>query len=53
MYTFKVSRGNADIIRGSRMVKFSKAPVNKSQLPLFMVNHDIVRLDIPASILEI
>ena len=45
--SFKIARCHADVVLSSRVVKFSETPINESELTLFMINHDIVRLDIP------
>lgn len=38
--------GNTHIVLFARMVKLCKSPINQPQLPLFMVDHHIVRLHI-------
>mmetsp|Transcript_24785 Transcript_24785/g.44546 ORF Transcript_24785/g.44546 Transcript_24785/m.44546 type:complete len:298 (-) Transcript_24785:194-1087(-) len=43
----EVPTGHADIILPPRMVKLRQPPINQPQLPLLVINHDIMRLDIP------
>ena len=47
LWALKVATGHPDIVLGSGVIKFSQTPVNQSQFLAFMVDHDIVRLDVP------
>ena len=45
--SLEVSRSNSDIVLSSRVVKLCESPVNEAQLPLLVVNHDVVWLHVP------
>mmetsp|Transcript_4296 Transcript_4296/g.9737 ORF Transcript_4296/g.9737 Transcript_4296/m.9737 type:complete len:330 (-) Transcript_4296:185-1174(-) len=45
--SLEVPTSHTDIVLPSRMVKLRQPPINQPQLPLLVINHDIVRLDIP------
>mmetsp|Transcript_14032 Transcript_14032/g.21715 ORF Transcript_14032/g.21715 Transcript_14032/m.21715 type:complete len:307 (+) Transcript_14032:338-1258(+) len=45
--SLEVPTRHTDIVLPSRMIKLGQPPINQPQLPLLMINHDIVRLDIP------
>jgi len=36
----------SNVVFGSRMIEFSQAPINQPQLPLLMINHHVMRLDV-------
>mmetsp|Transcript_3399 Transcript_3399/g.7543 ORF Transcript_3399/g.7543 Transcript_3399/m.7543 type:complete len:331 (+) Transcript_3399:546-1538(+) len=43
----EITTGHPDIVLPPRMVKLRQPPINQPQLPLLVINHDVVRLDIP------
>mmetsp|Transcript_12226 Transcript_12226/g.22110 ORF Transcript_12226/g.22110 Transcript_12226/m.22110 type:complete len:371 (+) Transcript_12226:309-1421(+) len=43
----EVPTRNTDVILPPRMVKLGQTPINQPQLPLLVIDHHIVRLDIP------
>ena len=44
--SFEIARCNADIVLLSRMVEFSEAPIDEAQLPVGVIDHDVVRLHV-------
>mmetsp|Transcript_14153 Transcript_14153/g.26511 ORF Transcript_14153/g.26511 Transcript_14153/m.26511 type:complete len:211 (+) Transcript_14153:202-834(+) len=45
--TLVVSGGDSDIVLSVRVIKLGEAPINEPKFPVLVVNHDIVRLDVP------
>mmetsp|Transcript_28940 Transcript_28940/g.41358 ORF Transcript_28940/g.41358 Transcript_28940/m.41358 type:complete len:280 (+) Transcript_28940:342-1181(+) len=45
--SLEVPTRHTNIILPSRMIKLRQPPINQPKLPLLMINHDIMRLDIP------
>jgi hypothetical protein len=44
--TFEIARSDANIVVLVGVIEFGETPINQAQLSSFVVNHDIVRLDI-------
>ena len=42
----KVTRGNADVVLPSGVVELRQTPVDEAELPLLVVDHHVVRLDV-------
>jgi len=45
-WSLEISRGDSNIVVLSGMVELGKTPIDKSQLALLVVNHNVVRLHI-------
>ncbi len=44
--SFEVTRGHADIVLLSWVVKFGQTPINQTQLAVLVIDHNVVRLHI-------
>jgi hypothetical protein len=44
--TLEVTRSNANVVLGVRVVELSKSPIDDAKLAVRMINHNVVRLDI-------
>lgn len=42
----EVTRGNADVVLSAGVVELRQTPVDEAELPLLVVNHHVVRLDV-------
>lgn len=42
----EITRGHANVVLGTRVVELSEAPVDESQLPVLMIDHNVMRLHI-------
>ena len=42
LWTLEIARGNAYVVVLVWVVKFGQTPINKSQLPVFVIDHNVV-----------
>jgi hypothetical protein len=45
-WPLEVTRGNADVVLPAGVIELRKAPVDEAELPLLVVDHHVVRLDV-------